>query len=277
MVEETMKYPLSYGYSLVGIVTRCGDGVVDSDDLIGKLVFTFSPHSTHAIVDRKSIHIVPDGISAEDAMFFPSVETAISIIHDARIRVGEKVSIYGQGLIGLLLTGILSSQQPFLPHGTIGTLTTFDTIDDRLAMSSEMGSLQALLPNCAAEAGPFDVSIEVSGNARALQAAIDNTQNGGRVIIGSWYGNSDITLRLGIDFHRSHKTIKTSQVSNIPAELSALWSKEKRFKLSWEYVRSLKPSKLITKRVNLDEAQEAYDLLDNGKEIVVSFNYANKF
>jgi threonine dehydrogenase-like Zn-dependent dehydrogenase len=48
-----------------------------------------------------------------------------------------------------------------------------------------------------------DVSIEVSGNERALQSAIDYTRNGGRIIVGSWYGNSDVTLKLGIDFHRS--------------------------------------------------------------------------
>jgi len=273
MAEETIKYPLTYGYSLVGIVTRCGSGVVDSESIMGKLVFTFSPHSSRVIVDRNTVHIVPDGISAEDAMFLPSVETAVSIVHDANIRVGERVSVYGQGLIGLLITGILSRHQTCLSHSSVGTVTTFDTISDRLAMSSAMGATQALLPLSAKDAGPFDVSIEVSGNARALQAAIDSTQDGGRIIVGSWYGNSEIQLKLGIDFHRSHKTIKTSQVSTIPAELSALWSKDKRFKLSWELVRLLKPSNLITRWLSLDYAQEAYELLDSGKEIAVSFRY----
>ena len=126
-----------------------------------------------------------------------------------------------------------------------------------------------------AAAGPFDVSIEVSGNSRALQSAIDNTRDGGRVIIGSWYGNSDIKLKLGIDFHRSHKTIKTSQVSSIPGELSSLWSKERRFALTWELLRTIHPSRLITKRLSLDEAQTAYELLDEGKEIAISFTYNN--
>ena len=47
--------------------------------------------------------------------------------------------------------------------------------------------------------GPFDISIEVSGNAKALQAAIDNTMDVGRVVVGSWYGNTDVKLRLGIE------------------------------------------------------------------------------
>ena len=273
MADDTMKYPLPYGYSLVGVVTRCGEEVADCDELIGKMVFAFSPHSTHAVVDRNSILIVPDGIEAEDAIFMPSVETALSIVHDANIRVGETVSVYGQGLIGLLVNGILNCHKLNLSSGEFGTITVFDTISDRLAMASEMGSSQALLPNSATSAGPFDVSIEVSGNFRALQSAIDHTRNGGRIIVGSWYGNSDIHLKLGIDFHRSHKTIKTSQVSTIPAELTTLWSKERRFALTWELVSLLQPRKLITRKVTLNEAQSAYESLDKCEEIAVAFTY----
>ena len=261
MAEERMAYPLSYGYSLVGRVTRCGSNV--ENDLLGRLVFTFSPHSSHVIVDRNALQVVPDGIDAQDAIFMPSVETALSMVHDAHVRVGEKVAVFGQGLIGLLVTAILSSQA--LP----GTVTTFDGIPERLAASAAMGSSQALLPMEAESAGPFDVSIEVSGNARALQSAIDNTRSGGRIIIGSWYGNADVNLKLGIDFHRSHKTIKTSQVSEIPAELTALWSKERRFALTWDLVRQLRPSRLITMQTTLKNAKGAYDALDQGKEISV--------
>ena len=39
------------------------------------------------------------------------------------------------------------------------------------------------------------------------------------------FGDEEIGLRLGIDVHRSHKTLITSQVSEVPAELSGLWSK----------------------------------------------------
>ena len=87
------------------------------------------------------------------------------------------------------------------------------------------------------------------------------------------YGNADVSLKLGIDFHRSHKTIKTSQVSSIPAELSTLWSKERRFALTWDLVRLLRPSRLVTRQVSLQEAQTAYELLDGGKEIAISFQY----
>jgi len=269
MDDAEMAYPLAYGYSSVGKVVRCGDNV--PAELIGKLVFSFSPHSSRLILDRECAHIVPDGISAEDAMFFPSVETALSLVHDANVRIGEKVAIYGQGLIGLLVTSILSLSN--IGSGDVGTITVFDMLKDRLACASMMGASAALLPTQAEQAGPFDVSIEISGNGRALQSAIDFTSSGGRIILGSWYGNKDITLKLGIDFHRSHKTIITSQVSEIPAALTGLWNKERRFNLTWELLRIILPSRLISKTVTLDEAQVAYESLDRGDEIAVSFKY----
>ncbi|KAI2513313.1 L-threonine 3-dehydrogenase [Fragilaria crotonensis] len=248
------------------------------DQVLIQTVCSLISSGTELKIYKESLQLVPDGISAEDAIFMPSVETALSLVHDAHIRLGEKVAVYGQGLIGLLVTSILAMQKSPLdssPGGcNFGTITTFDTLPERLAMSAVMGSSQALHPDDARKSGPFDVSIEVSGNERALQSAIDHTRNGGRIIIGSWYGNSDVTLKLGIDFHRSHKTIQTSQVSEIPAELSTLWTKERRFELTWELVKLIRPSQLLTTITTLDSAADAYDSLDKGNDIAVAFKYS---
>jgi threonine dehydrogenase-like Zn-dependent dehydrogenase len=179
--------------------------------------------------------------------------------------------VYGQGLIGLLVTAILHLNHHATRAGQYGTITTFDTIPDRLAASSQMGATQALLPGDLS--GPFDVTIEVSGNGRALQSAIDSTASGGRVIVGSWYGNAEVSLKLGMEFHRSHKTIQTSQVSELPASVLGLWDKKRRFGLAWELVRDLRPSRLLTKSTGLANAMEAYQALEKGTEIAIAFEY----
>ena len=33
-------------------------------------------------------------------MYLPAVETALSLVHDVHPRVGEKVAVFGQGMIG---------------------------------------------------------------------------------------------------------------------------------------------------------------------------------
>jgi threonine dehydrogenase-like Zn-dependent dehydrogenase len=274
MKNECMAYPLSYGYCLVGRIVKCGSHV-SSEEFLGRLAFTFAAHATHVVTAVDALQLVPHGISARDAIFMPSVETAISLVHDAHVRVGENVAVYGQGLIGLLVTAILHLNHYHSSFsGKYGSITTFDTIPDRLAASSRMGATQALLPS--GTAGTFDVAIEVSGNARALQSAMDSTSDGGRIIVGSWYGYGDVSLKLGIDFHRSHKTIRTSQVSDIPAAVSGLWDKKRRFGLAWALVRDLQPSRLLTKTTTLGKAMDAYRALDQGTELAVAFDYGKQ-
>ena len=273
MEEERMAYPLAYGYSLVGRVVECGTAVPNAEQLLGKRVFTFSAHATQVVTTRSAVQLVPDGCDALDAIFMPSVETALSLVQDARPLIGENVAVFGQGLIGLLVTAILGQQVVPSTSGRFGTITTFDTFRDRLAASAAMGATQALLPSESSRTLPFDVAIEVSGNGRALQTAIDKTRNGGRIVIGSWYGNKDVQLKLGIDFHRSHKTLKVSQVSEVSTDLRQTWSKERRFALTWELVKSIRPSRLLTRKTTLDHAQEAFESLEQGDEIAIAFEY----
>ena len=275
MESERMAYPLAYGYCLVGRIVKCGSNVKE-ETYKGRLAFTFAAHATHVVTSVDSLQLVPSGIAAEDAIFMPSVETALSLVHDAHVRVGENIAVYGQGLIGLLVTAILHLHHYVSPSSlskNYGTITTFDTIPDRLAASALMGATQALLPG--GLSGPFDVTIEVSGNSRALQSAIDSTADGGRIIVGSWYGNAEVSLKLGMDFHRSHKILQTSQVSELPASLMGLWDKRRRFGLAWELVRELRPSRLLSKTTSLANAMEAYEALDQGTEIAVAFDYLN--
>jgi hypothetical protein len=136
-MDISMKYPLAYGYSLVGRVVACGSDVEDADDLTGRLVFSFSSHLSRIITERDAVKLVPEGISAENAIFFPSVETALSIVHNAHVRFGENVAVFGQGLIGLLVTAVLSLQTspPSSPlDGFFGTVTAFDALEDRLTV-----------------------------------------------------------------------------------------------------------------------------------------------
>eukprot|EP00980_Cylindrotheca_fusiformis_P022863 scaffold9857_cov127-Cylindrotheca_fusiformis.AAC.9 len=269
MKDERMAYPLAYGYCLVGRIIKCGSSI--ATDHIGKLVFSFSPHATHVVSNINNVQLVPDGISAEDAIFMPSVETALSLVQDAHPRVGENVAVYGQGLIGLLVTSVLCLHNEMSVLKQFGTVTVFDQIPDRLGAAAGLGASQALFP--CGSVGPFDVAIEVSGNGKALQSAIDHTSNGGRVIVGSWYGSGDVNLKLGIDFHRSHKSIRTSQVSDIPPELLGTWNKERRFRLTWELIKQIRPSKLLTKTTTLDKASLAYESLQKGQEIAVAFTF----
>ncbi|CBJ25487.1 conserved unknown protein [Ectocarpus siliculosus] len=270
MAGESMSYPLKYGYSLVGRVSKCGGGV-DPDKFLGKLVFAFSPHSARVVADADGVMLVPEGIDPEDAVYLPAVETALSLVHDVHPRVGESVAVFGQGMIGLLAVAILARTHAGVGGGSV---VAVDMLPDRLRVAERLGATATVTPVDAAKSAPFDVSLEVTGNPRGLQSALDLTGYGGRVVLGSWYGGGAAQLNLGMAFHRSHLTIQTSQVSRLPAGLTDRWDKDRRFLAAWSLVRELRPSVfLTTSSPPLDGAQEAYESLGAGSELGVVFRY----
>jgi threonine dehydrogenase-like Zn-dependent dehydrogenase len=108
-----------------------------------------------------------------------------------------------------------------------------------------------------------------------LDQAIAATGYHGRVVVGSWYGAQRADLDLGGHFHRARIRVISSQVSTLSPDLSGRWSKARRFDLAWEMIGEVKPAKLITQRFPFQEAQAAYQLLDQnpGEAIQVIFSY----
>ena len=91
----------------------------------------------------------------------------------------------------------------------------------------------------------FDVTVEVSGSMRGLQTAVDCSATGGRIVLGSWYGEGASPLRLGMKFHRSQIELVCSQVSHVPGDLLPRWTKQRRFHLAWDVLRRIRPSRLL--------------------------------
>eukprot|EP01062_Namystynia_karyoxenos_P052131 TRINITY_DN4141_c6_g1_i2.p1 TRINITY_DN4141_c6_g1~~TRINITY_DN4141_c6_g1_i2.p1 ORF type:complete len:1113 (+),score=311.98 TRINITY_DN4141_c6_g1_i2:71-3340(+) len=264
-----MRYPLEYGYSLCGEVSAVGAGV--GVELLGQRVFAFHAHASRALAAADSVLRVPAGIAAEDAVYLPAVETALSIAHDAHPRYGESVLVVGQGLIGLLVTALLS-------RSGAREVEAVEPDRARRAWATRLGATSARRPSApstsaAAASGGFDVTIDVTGRAAGLQLAIDSARRGGRVVAASWLSGT-VALELGTRFHRSQLTLVASQVSELPAAVRGTWDKERRFAAAWDVIAELRPSRMLTTlRVPLEEAAAAYPRLAEGAEVAVQIDY----
>lgn len=263
----SFDYPFKYGYATVGEVIDRGSGV--PSELEGRLVFSFHPHESHFTIPPGDLVIVPEGLSAEDAVFLPSMETAVSLVMDGGPVIGEDVMVIGQGVIGLLTTALLA-------RSPLSSLSTLERYPLRQRMSLEMGSGRCLdgtgppselLRDCGLGPRRADLTYELSGNPEALNLAMKLTGFEGRVVLGSWYGNKAAILRFGEDFHRNRLRIISSQVSSIGPLLSGRWDKRRRLDLAWRMIKGVRPSRLITHRFDISAAPEAYGLLDsNGQD-----------
>ena len=275
-LSSGLKYPLAYGYATVGKVVKISKDM--RHRWLGRLVFAFQPHTSHFITTPDTLIPLPDAMSPETACFLPNMETAVNLVQDSAPILGERALVFGQGIVGLLTTSLLT-------EFPLASLLTCDCYPLRREASLALGASAVLDPN-ASDFGEqvrkllpsgADLSIELSGAPEALNDAVSLTGFGGRVVIGSWYGEKKATLNLGGDFHRSRIKLISSQVSTIAPELSARWDKARRFEVAWNALKRIHPEKWITHRFPFEKASEAYKLLDTDPQetIQVIFTHAN--
>jgi 2-desacetyl-2-hydroxyethyl bacteriochlorophyllide A dehydrogenase len=285
-VDETIHglkgkfaFPLKYGYSAVGVVAAVGKGI--SPEWEGRTVFSFHPHESCFLSGLQEIQQIPQGIAPEAALFFPAMETAVNLLMDGHPMIGERVIVFGQGIIGLLTTALLARYP-------ISRLLAIDRFPLRRQYSQKLGAHVCLDPDArdaileflscnAGRDGNYkaDLIYELSGNPAALDEAITLAGFHARIVIGSWYGTIPASLHLGSRFHRDRIKLISSQVSTIDPSLRGQWDKQRRADLVWKMIKLVNPLELITHRFPLVKASEAYDLLDQSPEesIQIIFTY----
>ena len=264
--DKSTDYPLSYGYACVGVVTAQGAEVVES--WLGRRIFAFHPHASHFTLRPADAQPVPPGIAPEQAALLPHMETAVNLVMDGAPLIGERVAVMGQGVVGLMTTGLLA-------HFPLADLLTVDPLPARRALGIQLGATRAVAPDAYAGEGDFDLVYELSGNPRGLDQAITLAGYAGRVVVGSWYGSKEVSLNLGGAFHRSRIRLISSQVSSVAPGLSGRWTKARRFRLVWRMLAELDAGALITHRLPVQKAARAYDLLDRrpSETLQVIFEY----
>ncbi len=216
--------------------------------------------------------MLPDCLPAEAAAFLPNMETAVSFLMDGRPLTGERAVVFGQGVVGLLTSRLLSGMR-------LAALLTVDRYPVRREKSMAWGATASLDPSepqvaekladlldMQSVVGGADLVYELSGNPAALDLAVKVTGFSGRIIVGSWYGAKRSDLDLGSRFHRGRMHLVSSQVSRIAPELTGRWTKERRLQWALRMLEESQPADLITHRFHISQAAEAYAILHEQPE-----------
>ena len=279
-LQRPLRYPLKYGYAAIGEIIKVGSQV--NRELIGRMVYGLHPHASCFLAGVDEVFPVPPDIDPLDALFLANMETAVNFLMDGSPVIGEKVVVFGQGVVGLLSTALLAR----FPLTALLTLDNFRlrreasrrvgahlTLDPAQPDSLEQ-AIQWLEPD--ASEGSADLVYELSGDPRALNPAIAVTGFDGRIVIGSWYGRKQAALELGGRFHRKRIRLISSQVSSVTPALSARWSKQRRLDTAWDMIRRVRPAQFITHQIPFSQAQEAFAVIDNdpASTIQVVLDYA---
>ena len=266
-------FPIKYGYATVGHILDTGPGVGHFTP--GDPVFVHHPHQEVFVVPARMPVRLPDDLDPVLGVFSANLETALNIVHDTPVRLGETALVFGQGVVGLLVTLLLKSA------GAEQVLVV-DPLEERRRRAVDAGADGACGPEGLQErvAGVTggrgaDVVVETSGSGAALQSAIDIVATEGMVVVASWYGTKPVTLALGGHFHRGRVRLRSSQVGRSNPELAPRWDNARRMDTVLSLLGRLELGQLITHRIPFESASEAYTLLDErpGEALQVIFTY----
>jgi 2-desacetyl-2-hydroxyethyl bacteriochlorophyllide A dehydrogenase len=242
----TFRYPFQYGYSCVAVVEE-----TRSDFRRGDVVFAFHPHEDVFVAVAGDV--IPLGSAhAREATLFPYVETALQITLDAGPTLGDTVVVFGLGVVGVLTSALLQRAG--------ARVVAVEPQADRRELAASIGIPSVVTAEDVA--APVPLVIESSGNPDALPQALPLLAHEGTVVVASWYGTKPVTLLLGQEFHRRRLTLRSTQVSTIPARLADRWDVLRRRREAVTLLDELPLNAIASHTFAFEEAADAYRALD---------------
>jgi len=223
--EGDFPGPVKYGYASVGRVVRVGSDTHRA--WMDRTVFCLFPHQERYVVGVEALVEVPQGVDPARAVLAANLETAVNVVWDARVSVGDRVVVVGAGVVGLLVS--------WLCAGVPGTRVL--AVDPNPARSGAARALGVSLVEEAPRGVDADVVVHASGTSAGAVAALEAAGVEGRVIEASWFGDRVVPLPLGEAFHSRRLTLRSSQVGRIPPDRAPRWSHRRRLEVALGLLR----------------------------------------
>lgn len=214
--EGVFPGPVLYGYSNVGMAEN-GPATIR-----GRTVFTLYPHVDRFTVPADMVAIIPDTVPPARAVLAANMETALNAIWDLEPRIGDRVAVIGGGVVGCLAAW-------FASRVTGSPATLIDIDPARQTIAGQLGLEFALTQTVSTE---FDRIVHASGQPDGLVTALQIAAFEARVIELSWYGDKEVTLPLGENFHSRRLTIQSSQVGHVAAPMRHRLTHQDRLQLA---------------------------------------------
>lgn len=267
-------YPMRLGYEWVGVVREAGQAVggVQAGDLV-HLALPHRQTQTVTISDDPSGQwlVLPDNLDPAHAALLQSGTIALQAIHDARIKLGDRVAIFGLGTFGLLAVQLARLSGA-------GWIAAVDPIEGRRRLAQSFGADTVLDPascdagreiHTAVGGSGVDVAIEFSGRYAALHEALRSTRHAGTVVAAGFYtGGAGSELRLGEEWHHNRLTLLSSMSGWGSPQREPGWDRRRLRAAVLDLFATgrLDVAGFVTQRIPFAQAAEAYALIDSHPE-----------
>jgi threonine dehydrogenase-like Zn-dependent dehydrogenase len=207
---------------------------------------------------NRSLFVIPDAVSDDDAVFVADMlPTGYAGVRRGEVSLGDVVVVLGTGTVGLM--AVLSAR------GIARDVIAVDAVPERRALAESMGAT-AVSPDQAASAVDAvsggigaDAVIEAAGVLPALDASLQLVRPQGVVSVIGAHFEPDYPLNNALMFEKEI-TLRFS-IGDPTRDRERL--------LATIEAGAMKPSDVVTHRMPLAEAPDAYRLFDAREAVKV--------
>jgi 2-desacetyl-2-hydroxyethyl bacteriochlorophyllide A dehydrogenase len=244
-------YPRRYGYSWVGeVVDSRATGVEP-----GQRVFALRPHGDVHLLRPEQMRLVPATLPSARVTLAANLETALTVVWDAGISLGDSVVVLGGGVVGLL-AAMLGKR------AGAARVRLVEPSAKRRQCALVLGIDETCTSDADTPDGSADVVIEATGDPACLDRAILHAGPEATIAVASFYGERRSAVSLGTLFHRRRLQLKASQVSHLPPHKTARWDTARRFALVLQLLEDARLDAIVDPPVPFAEAPATFARLD---------------
>lgn len=218
----------------------------------------------YATVSRRSLVKVDKALPLpEAALFGCAVMTGVgAVVNTAQIRAGASTAVMGLGGVGL--ASVLGAKAAGARH-----IVAVDLSEEKLALAKSLGAthtFNAGAPDCVekvreATAGGVEYAFELAGSARAFESAYKMTRRGGTTVTAGLPPPTATMPLSPLNMVAEERTLKGSYIGTcVPSrDIPRYVDLYRQGKLAVD--------RLMTGTLALDQINEGFDLLHEGKAV----------
>lgn len=206
--------------------------------------------SEYLILPDENVHILPDNITDNEAVFVEPLAAAFQILECSEFSSDKLIGVLGDGKLGLLISQVLESRQ--IKHILFGK--HFERINALKTKHVEFKNYdKEFSPDYKEQ---FDIIVEATGNSKGLEAGLFLTKPKGTIILKSTYaGNKCVNLSKAVvneiqllgsrcgNFHDAIEALKNNSIHVLPM----IDSEYKLSDYEEAFIRARKTMKVIFK------------------------------
>ena len=273
-VFTKLDTPVALGYSAAGVVVEAGRGAeLLPGDRVAVAGAGYAGHAEYNFVPASLCARIPHGVSDEDAAFATVGAIALQGVRQAEPRLGEVVAVVGLGLLGLLTVQMLKANG----CAVVGV----DLSADRCRLALDIGADAAVTEGapdaCALVSrgrGADSVIVTAGSSSNApIELAAELCRQKGRVVVVGMVGmdlprdpfyKKELDLRLSMSYGPGRYDPAYEEGGHDYPFAYVRFTEQRNLDAFLYLVAqgSVTPSRLVTHRFALDDALQAYQLLE---------------